>query len=339
MILPSVNVLALVAISSVSFLEASHAFLSLKPIILHHDASRTTKSYGRPTKLFEGSENKRFSRIEGNQRQPTQQDKAVMDEMISKLADAKPYDLPNAVRRAFRVISSPQFFLRIVERIDAASDETEKEKLSALASNLVSTLEAVVETTEEKLDERAKEVEQVLKAAAEPESGEFLVPLLPEQVRGMRKVLLDLEPSSLDEGFLSTVDAFMMKSHQDGMDGMVEILQTVLQGYSGVSISRARVNMKAASKAREGESSTTTTASGAGVLLDKLLETDSKEWDEEIRKGVNNDAIPAQSLINEIQKTMETVVLGLENGSMAQRVQAEFLRELVKRVEAYQQYK
>lgn len=332
--LPSANVLALVAVSSAYFLEASHAFLSLKPIILHPDGRATTNSFGRPTKLFEGSDKKRFSRIEGNQRQPTQQDKAVMDEMITKLADAKPYDLPNAVRRAFRVISSPQFFLRIAERIDAATDETEKEKLTALASNLVSTLEAVVETTEERLDERAKEVEQVLKAAAEPESGEFLVPLLPEQVLGMRKVLLDLEPSSLDEGFLSTVDAFMMKSHQDGMDGMVEILQTVLQAYSGISISRARDNMKAASKASEGESST---SSGAVALFDKLLETDTKEWDDEIRKGVNNDAVPAQSLINEIQKTMEAVVLGLENGSMAQRVQAEFLRELVKRVEAFQQ--
>lgn len=32
--------------------------------------------------------------------------------------------------------------------------------------------------------------------------------------------------------------------------------------------------------------------------------------------------------------SQESVVLGLENGSMAQRVQAEFLRELVTRVEA-----
>ena len=49
------------------------------------------------------------------------------------------------------------------------------------------------------------------------ETGEFLVPLLPEQVQGMRTVVEGLEPSSLDEGFLSTIDAFMNKSHQDGM--------------------------------------------------------------------------------------------------------------------------
>ena len=140
-----------------------------------------------------------------------------MDEMIVKLADAKPYELPNAVRRAFRVVSSPRFFMRIAELSDQAKDEKEKEKLTALASNLVATLEVVVETTEETLDERAKEVETVLKAAAEPETGDFLVPLLPQQVKAMRTVVEELEPSSLDEGFLSTVDAFMNKSHQDGM--------------------------------------------------------------------------------------------------------------------------
>jgi hypothetical protein len=140
-----------------------------------------------------------------------------MDEMITKLADAKPYELPNAVRRAFRVVSSPQFFMRIAELTDKATDSEEKEKFAALASNLVATLEVVVETTEETLDERAKEVEAILKAAAEPETGDFLVPLLPQQVQSMRKVVEGLEPSSLDEGFLSTVDAFMNKSHQDGM--------------------------------------------------------------------------------------------------------------------------
>lgn len=140
-----------------------------------------------------------------------------MDEMITKLANAKPYELPNAVRRAFRVVSSPRFFMRIAELSDKATDSDEKEKLNSLASNLVATLEVVVETTEETLDERAKEVETVLKAAAEPETGDFLVPLLPQQVQAMRKVVEELEPSSLDEGFLSTVDAFMNKSHQDGM--------------------------------------------------------------------------------------------------------------------------
>jgi len=307
---------------------ASFAFFLKTPILHKHHGSF-------PTLVFQSSSEAdgvppKRSRIEGNQRDPSEDEKKIMDEMITKLADAKPYELPNAVRRAFRVISSPQFFLRIAERTDLAKDETEREKLGALASNLVSTLEAVVETTEETLDERAKEVEEVLKAAAEPETGEFLVPLLPEQVQGMRKVVENLEPSSLDEGFLSTVDAFMMKSHQDGMDGMVEILQKCLQQYSGVSILRARNNMQKS----DGEPSE---HKESAELFEKLLSVDTDQWDVEIRNGVKTEGVTTQSLIGEIQKTMESVVLGLENGSMAQRVQAEFLRELVSRVQAIEE--
>merc|ERR1712232_653232 len=105
-----------------------------------------------------------------------------------------------------------------------ATDEVEKERLSAFASNLVSTLEAVVSTTEDRMDERAAEVESVVKAAAEPDSGEFLVPLTVERIEAMRAVLTKLDETSLDEGFLSTVDAWMNKSQLDGMDGMVSIL-------------------------------------------------------------------------------------------------------------------
>lgn len=264
------------------------------------------------------------SRIEGNQMDPSDKDIEIMDEMITKLSNAKPYELPNAVRRAFRVISSPRFFMRIAQRTDMTSDPVEKEKLGSLASNLVATLEVVVETTEETLDERAKEVEKVLKAAAEPETGEFLVPLLPAQVEEMRKTLEGLEPSSLDEGFLSTVDAWMNKSHQDGMDGMVGILQKVLQMYSGVQILRARENLDKDSE-----------PTPASELFDKLLKVDSELWDVEIRNGVKD--MKCSTLIKEIQKTMESVVLGLENGSMAQRVQAEYLRELVSRAETIQQ--
>mmetsp|Transcript_4114 Transcript_4114/g.9926 ORF Transcript_4114/g.9926 Transcript_4114/m.9926 type:complete len:314 (+) Transcript_4114:132-1073(+) len=300
-------------------------FAVLLPLCQRSDAF-VSRHVSRPATSSMLFEQPRKSRIEGNQREPSDQEKQLMDEMIMKLANAKPYELPNAVRRAFRVVSSPRFFMRIAELTDKAEAE-EKDKLAALASNLVATLEVVVETTEETLDERAKEVEMVLKAAAEPETGDFLVPLLPEQVQGMRKVVEELEPSSLDEGFLSTVDAFMNKSHQDGMDGMVEILQKCLQQYSGVSISRARSNTEEG----DGES----TASEASKLFDTLLKIDTDSWDDEIRKGLaSSENMTTQKLTNEIQKTMENVVLGLENGSMAQRVQAEYLRELVTRVEA-----
>ena len=51
-----------------------------------------------------GGDDRRASRLEGNMRPPTEEELELMDEMILKLADAKPYELPNAVRRAFRYV-------------------------------------------------------------------------------------------------------------------------------------------------------------------------------------------------------------------------------------------
>ncbi|KAL3937294.1 MAG: hypothetical protein SGARI_002175 [Bacillariaceae sp.] len=106
---------------------------------------------------------------------------------------------------------------------------------------------------------------------------------------------------------------------------MVEILQKCLQQYSGVSIQRAR---------KQAQESSDSDKNDNAKLFDKLLEIDTDAWEAEIRNGIKaTEGLTTQSLIAEIQKTMETVVLGLENGSMAQRVQAEYLRELVTRVE------
>jgi hypothetical protein len=263
----------------------------------------------------------KHSRLAGNQREPTAEELAVMDEMITKLANAKPYDLPIAVQRAFRVISSPRFFVRIAELTDRSVDETEKEKLAALAANLVATLEAVVSTAEDKLQEYAKVVETVVKAAAEPESGEFLVPLLPERIEAMRAAINNLEAENLEgDGFLSTVDAWINKSHQDGMDLMVGILQKVLQMYAGRRIQAARSMQQGV-------------VGPAGMLLDELLQTDAEVWEAAIRQGVKK-GVSVADLTTEIQWNMEAIVLSLESGSLAQRVQAEYLQEMVKRVEA-----
>jgi hypothetical protein len=285
------------------------------------------------------------SRIDGNRREPTVQELSIMDDMITKLAQAKPYELPNAVSKAIRVVSSPVFFMRIAERADQESNPVEKEKLSTLATNLVTTLEAVVSTTEDRLDDRAKSVENVVKAAAEPESGEFLVPLSEDRMVAMRATLGKIPPEDLDEGFLSTVDAWMNKSHEDGLDGMVGILQKVLQMYAGAAISRSRVELAAnVGAAVSGENQATDDkvlavkqASGprpAAVLTEKLLALDTDLWDGEMKSAFAGGEVTGQSLLNEVQGTIEAVVLGLDNGSMAQRVQAEYLRELVTRIES-----
>ena len=283
------------------------------------------------------------SQLAGNRRQPTPREISVMDEMITKLANAAPTELPNAVSKAIRVVSSPQFFLRIAQRVDMESDDGNKEKLMNLASNVSRTLEAVLATTENKLDERSKEVEQVVKAAAEPDSGEFLWPLTLERCDAIQNEMKKLDPGVLDESFLLTVDAWMNKSMEDGMDGMVGILQKVLQAFAGTSVSRARKALAAqvgaavtGTSADEAEAiveEASKNANSASDVLERLLSMDTERWDMEIRKSVNSGECTQASLVKALQGTMEGVVLGLENGSLNQRVQAEYLRELMTRIE------
>lgn len=244
-----------------------------------------------------------------------------MDEMINKLADAKPYELPPAVQRAFRVISSPQFFLRIANRVDMATDPSEREKLQALASNLVSTLDAVVSTTQDRLEERSQQLQTIIAAAAEEESGEFLVPLTTERRAAMRHAMQRLDTADLDQGFLSTVDSWMNKSHQDGLDGMVVILQEALQMYAGLVLRRMREDQSPDPARKD-----------ASTVVDTLLDTDADRWETVMRD--HKDHIDA--VIAEVQRTMETTVLNLEAGSMMQQVLAEYLKEMVTRAEAVQ---
>lgn len=139
---------------------------------------------------------------------------------------------------------------------------------------------------------------------------------------------------------------------KDGMDGMVAILQKALQIYAGTVISRARIQLQlnvgaalvgedqavadALAKAlREGSRSGAAGPSVASELFERLLHVDTDRWNAEIRGAMEvEDGVTKEALIGEVQKTMEGVILGLDNGSMTQRVQAEFLRELVTRIEA-----
>ncbi len=147
------------------------------------------------------------------------------------------------------------------------------------------------------------------------------------------------------------------------MDGMVVILQKVLQIYAGTVISRARVRLQAnvgaalvgedqaaadalVAAAAEGVDGVVVGGGGgnndASALFERLLRVDTDSWNAEIRRGImgagtgedGGVGVTKDALLGEVQKTMEGVILGLDNGSMTQRVQAEFLRELVMRIEA-----
>jgi hypothetical protein len=91
-------------------------------------------------------------------------------------------------------------------------------------------------------------------------------------------------------------------------------LQKVLQMYAGLAIARAREKEE------------------PSPALDRLLTTDAESWDAVLQQTEDLD-----NLLTTVQKSMETIVLSLDAGSMVQRVQAEYLQELVKRIEAAQQ--
>lgn len=327
-----------IATSSLAFIPNSHR-------ISRHMSIHSSSNMVKLQMSNEGSNEQRQSRLGGNSREPTIAEISIMDDMITKLMTAKPYELPNAVSKAIRVISSPRFFMRIAERADIATDEIEKQQLSSLADNLVSTIEAVLSSAQDKLEDRAKLVERVVKAAAEPESGEFLVPLSAERLNAIKTIILKVDQNELDEGFLSTVDAWMNKSNEDGLDGMVVILQKVLQFYAGNAILKAKtelqVNVGAAltgeSQAQADKISAEQEKSDdqkpAAILLDKLLSIDTDSWDGEIRSAFGQGDVTPKSLTGETQRVIEAVILGMESGSMAQRVQAEYLKELVSRIE------
>lgn len=66
-------------------------------------------------------------------------------------------------------------------------------------------------------------------------------------------------------------------------------------------------------------------------ILTQLLQTDADQWDLVLSR--HNPAV-LKEVLSEVQRTTESIVFALEAGSMAQRVQAEYMQELMKRVES-----
>ena len=75
-----------------------------------------------------------------------------------------------------------------------------------------------------------------------------------------------------------------------------------------------------------------TDSSKAEKLLEQLLETDADQWDVILQEAGASKSLAA-ALLTAVQRTTEQTVLSLDAGSMAQRVQAEYLQEMMKRIE------
>ena len=85
-----------------------------------------------------------------------------------------------------------------------------------------------MEKTENTMEEASVNLQTVVGAAADPSSGEFDVPPNVD-ARAMKHAL---ESVMVDERTLNTLYAWIRKSDENGLDGMVHILQRLLQLYA-----------------------------------------------------------------------------------------------------------
>ncbi len=240
------------------------------------------------------------------------QETAALDELIDiLLASTSQEQLAKTV--AENALSFDQkFWLRLAARTDTA-DEDGKQQLRSLATTVMQIVDAMVQQTDEKLSGSSEMLEQILIAGADEDSGEWSVPLPAERVSAMKDVML-ANYEAVDEALLSSCFAWMKKAADDKLDGMVYILQTVLQLYASIELSRS--------------------GDGTSQALSKVLKAPEGEWESLIRDMNAAGEISEESFLEEVQKKMETIVLGRSSGSYDQRILAEFLSELQERADA-----
>ncbi|GLC47498.1 hypothetical protein PLESTB_000847400 [Pleodorina starrii] len=238
---------------------------------------------------------------------------AALDDLIDQLLSAKSQQqMAQLVAENIMAIDT-KFWMRIATRNDTAATKEDKERLQGVATSVMVLVDAVRRRTEQQLEDSGKVLQDILVAAAD-EKGEWYLPLTDEQVQRVRDAL-ERHSSRLDEALLSNAFAWIKKSSEDGFDGMVQLLQMVLQLYA----------------ARELRTQETQGVEGA---LNQLLYAEERQWYPLLRSLAADGSVSEASFMEALQRRMEGVVLGLQSGSYAQRVQAEYLKEVESRAKS-----
>lgn len=182
-----------------------------------------------------------------------------------------------------------------------------KQQLSSLARTVMQLVEAAVSATDAQLDAGGAALQAVLAAGADA-AGEWHLPLDADALARMRAALTDAGDAA-DEAFLSSAFAWMRKAAADGNDGVVSLIQTALQLYAA----RELAGGGAADDA-------------ADAALDAVLAAAEPEWGAALAAA--GARVGAAAFDAALRRRMERVALGLPSGSYAQRVQAEYLKEV-----------
>ncbi|KAJ9529425.1 hypothetical protein QJQ45_013720 [Haematococcus lacustris] len=232
---------------------------------------------------------------------------AALDELIDKLLKARDQqELARLVAENIFTIDA-KFWLRVATRNDSAATSEEKARLKGMADTVLILVNTVLRKTEQQLSDSSKLLQEILKSAADAK-GEWYLPLTASQVQSIRAAL-DRNSDRLDEALLSNAFAWIRKCSEDGFDTMVALIQKVLQLYAAKQLQAPE-------------------AVGVDADVNKVVYAEEVEWAGLIRQLAESGSITEPAFMEALQKRMESTVLGLQSGSYAQRVQAEYLKEV-----------
>ena len=208
-------------------------------------------------------------------------------------------------------------------RADSESSPDGKKELSDLSRACMLLVDAMVKDTEEKMASGGNVMQEILIAAAD-ENGEWTMPLAPAQLTALRAGVAERR-DEMDEAALASAYAWIRKAADDGLDGVVDLLQLFLQIYAADALSAGVMSQT---------TTTTTTTTTDPVLEELLAKVPADEWAKTLRGKVEARETSEVALMESLQRRMEGVVLNLPSGSLAQRVQAEYLKEFEARAKA-----
>lgn len=232
---------------------------------------------------------------------------AALDQLIDVLLEAtSQQQLAQLVAQNITAFDT-KLWLRVATRSDSASSEQERDALNRMAQSCMLLVDAMLKKSERELEDSSKVLQDILAAAAD-DRGEWYLPLTTIQVAALRAAM-ERHKDRLDEALLSNAFAWIRKCNDDGLDGMVTLLQKVLQLY--------------AARVLKGPEET-----GVEGVMNQIIAAEEKEWAGLISGAASEGRLTEAGLMEALQRKMEGTVLGLTSGSYAQRVQAEYLKEI-----------
>lgn len=127
---------------------------------------------------------------------------------------------------------------------------------------------------------------------------------------------LDMHLGTADEALLSTAFSWMRKAADDKQDGMIALIQKMLQLYAAKALQHPSKQSSA---------------------VDQVIAADEDKWEPLIRQLIKSEQTTEAEFSQDLQKKMEATLLSQTSGSYMQRVQAEYLKEIEARFkEVYQ---